>query len=213
MNYGALKTLANQYLEVDETTFNENIGQFVRLAEEDIFRQVQLQELMETSTAQVVTGSPYLALPADFLSAYSLAILVGTEYRMLLSKDHSFMREVYPNPDARGVPRFYALFDDETLMLGPTPDDDYSVELNYFYEPPSLTLNDDDNNTTWLSENGEQALLFGTILQGYIYLKGDQDVVAQYQNQYQTALAALKIIAEGRNRKDSYRKSDRRIPV
>lgn len=213
MNYGALKTLANQYLEVDETTFNANIGQFVRLAEEDIFRQVQLQELMETSTAQVVTGSPYLALPADFLSAYSLAIMVGGEYRMLLSKDHSFMREVYPNPDVLGVPRFYALFDDETLMLGPAPNDDYSVELNYFYEPPSLTEDDDDNNTTWLSENGEQALLFGTLLQGYIYLKGDQDVVAQYQNQYQTALAALKIIAEGRNRKDSYRKSDRRIPV
>jgi hypothetical protein len=161
----------------------------------------------------VVTGSPYLALPADFLSAYSLAIMVGGEYRMLLSKDHSFMREVYPNPDVLGVPRFYALFDDETLMLGPAPNDDYSVELNYFYEPPSLTEDDDDSNTTWLSENGEQALLFGTILQGYIYLKGDQDVVAAYQNQYQTALAALKIIAEGRNRKDSYRKSDRRIPV
>ena len=213
MNYGTLKTLTNQYLEVDETTFNANIGQFVRLCEEDIFRQVQLQELMETSTATLLPNDQYLALPADFLSPYSLAVIVGGEYRMLLSKDHSFMREVYANPTTTGVPRFYAMFDDETIMLGPTPDQAYQVELNYFYEPLSLTQGDDNANETWLSKNGEQALLFGTVLQGYIYLKGDQDVIAAYQNQYQSALAALKIIAEGRNRKDSYRKSDRRIPT
>lgn len=212
MNYGELKTLVKDYLEVDETTFNSHIDQFVRLAEEDIFRQVQLQDLMETATASLVVGDQYLSLPTDFLSMYSLAVIVDGDYRMLLSKDHSFMREVYSDTSVQGVPRFYALFDEETMMLGPTPDDTYTVELNYFYEPTSLSAGA-DSVETWLSINGEQAILFGTILQGYIFLKGDQDVIAAYQNQYQSAIAALKVLAEGRNRKDSYRKSDRRIPV
>ena len=212
MNYGELKTLVQEYLECEEATFVANIDQFVKLAEEDIFRQVQLQDLMETSTATLTVGDQYLALPTDFLSIYSLAVIVSGSYQMLLSKDHSFMREVYSDTSVTGVPRFYAFFDEATLMLGPVPGSGYTVELNYFYEPASLSAGA-DSGTTWLSENAEQALLFGTVLQGYIYLKGDQDVIAGYQNQYQSALAALKIIAEGRNRKDSYRKSDRRIPT
>lgn len=212
MNYGELKTLVQQYLECEETTFVANIDQFVKLAEEDIFRQVQLQELMETATASLVPSNQYLDLPTDFLSIYSLAVIVGGVYQMLVSKDHSFMREVYSNPSTEGVPRHYALFDDETIILGPVPNSAYTVELNYFFKPVSLTAGA-DGDSTWLSTNAEQAILFGTILQGYIYLKGDQDIIASYTDRYQSALAQLKIIAEGRNRKDSYRKQDRRLPV
>jgi len=212
VNYGELKTLVKQYLEVDETTFNDNIGQFVRLCEDDIYRQVQLQDLMETATSNVVPDSPFLGLPDDFLSAYSLSVLVGDEVQYLTSKDHSFIKEAYPSITFRGVPRFYAFFDEKTLVLGPTPDIDYQVEMNYFYEPASLSAGD-DSDETWLSVNGESAILFGTIVQGYIYLKGDQDVMKQYQEQYTQAIATLKIIAEGRNRKDSYRRSDKRMSV
>lgn len=213
MNYGELRDLVKSYLECDETTFNENFPTFVRLAEEDIERQVQLQDLMETSTSNLVPDTPYMALPADFLSTYSIAVVVNGEYRFLLPKDHSFIRECFPSPTVTGVPRFYALFDDETMMLGPTPDDDYLVELNYYYEPPSLAEGENDANTTWISINGENAILFGTVLQGYIYLKGDQDVMKQYMETYSQATSALKVIAEGRNRKDSYRQPDQRIPV
>lgn len=212
MNKLQVKTYVQQYLECEESTFVANIDQFIRMAEDDINRQVQLQELMETSTAALNIGDQFLALPDDFLSIYSLAVIVNGEYRMMLSKDHSYIREVYADPTDTGVPRFYAFFDEGALMLGPPPDQNYSVELNYFFEPASLAAGG-DTSTTWLSVNGEQALLFGTILQGYIYLKGDQDVIQSYTNQYQAAIASLKIIAEGRNRKDSYRKSDRRIPV
>lgn len=210
MNYGTLKNLVKEYLEVDEATFNDNIAIFVRAAEEDIFRQVQLPDLMQTSTANFISGNQFLPVPSDFLSPYSLAVIVNGEYRMMLSKDHSFIREVYPGTGERGVPRFYAVYNDANFLIGPTPDDDYDVELNYFYEPPSLTSGD-DSKETWLSVNAENAILFGTIIQGYIYLKGDQDVMKQYIEQYQTAIAALKILAEGRNRKDVYRNSDRRI--
>lgn len=213
MNYGELKSLVKQYLECEETTFVANIGQFVRLAEEDIYRQVQLQDLIEVSRVNLVPGTPYLALPQDFLSAYTLAIKSGNEFSYLLSKDFSFIREVYPNESTTGVPRFYAFFDDETIILGPTPDDDYLMELSYYYKPTSITDADNDTNETWLSLNGTSALLFGTILQGYIYLKGDQDVIKMYTDNYTQSVAALKIISEGRNRKDSYRKSDKRLPV
>jgi len=212
VNYGELKTLVQQYLECEETTFVDNIDQFVKLAEDDIFRQVQLQDLMKTDTGTTVLNVQNIALPGDFLSIYSVSIKVNGVYQMLLSKDYSFIREVYADDTATGIPRFYAFYDEANLMLGPVPNAAYPVEFNYFFEPTSLTAGG-DSGTTWLSENGEQALLFGTVVQGYIYLKGDQDVIAQYTNQYQSALAALKIIAEGRNRKDSYRKSDRRIPV
>jgi len=131
---------------------------------------------------------------------------------MMLSKDYSFIREVYGEVGGEGIPRFYAVYNDANFIIGPTPDQDYPVELNYFFEPPSIT-DGDDTNETWLSINAENALLFGSIIQGYVNLKGDQDVMQQYVEQYQTAMAALKVLAEGRNRKDSYRMSDQRIPV
>jgi len=208
MNYGALKQLIQDYLETEETSFVDNLPTMIRAAEEDIFRQVQLPDLMQTATSSCTTDEAILPMPSDFLSPYSLGITVAGETVMLISKDHSFIKETYPS--GTGTPRFYAIFNDANIILGPTPDDDYAVELNYFYEPASIT-DGTDSDTTWLSTNAENALLFGAIVQGYTYLKGDQDVFAQYKAQYDTALAALKILAEGRNRKDIYRVSDRRI--
>lgn len=212
MDYGTLKELTQQYLENREPSFVDNLPTMIRAAEEDIFRQVQLPDLMQTSTSSCIPGDFFLPLPLDFLSPYSLGVVVGGEMQMMLSKDQSFIREAYPSVGGSGVPRFYAVYNDAYLMLGPTPDAPYQVELNYFYEPPSLTVGP-DNHTTWLSINAENALLYGTLIQGYTYSKGDQDVFAQYQTQYQTALAALKVLAEGRNRKDVYRLSDRRLPT
>ena len=213
MNYLELKNAVKTYLECDETDFNNNFDMFVELAEEDFYRQVQLPNLMQTATATFLVNDRYLPLPSDYLSPYSLAVILPSgEYRMMLSKDHSFIRETYPNPNLTGVPRFYAQFDNMTFLIGPTPDQNYPVEMNYFYIPASLTTLGDDGET-WLSINGENAILFGTIIQGYIYLKGDQDVIASYKEQYAQAIASLKIIAEGRDRKDSYRTSDRRLPV
>lgn len=212
MNHGQLNALIKQYLEVDETSFNENIPVFIRAAEEDIFRQVQLPDLMRTSTATFIPGNMFLPVPSDFLAPYSLAVEVDGFIQMMLSKDYSYIREVYGEAGTQGIPRFYAVYNDANFIIGPTPDIDYPVELNYFFEPPSIT-DGDETNTTWLSINAENALLYGSLIQGYTYLKGDQDVAKQYMEQYQMAMAALKVLAEGRNRKDSYRMSDRRIPV
>lgn len=212
MNYGELKALAKDYLETDEDTFNANIAYFVSNAEEEVYRQVQLPDLKAIATNTTNSNDRYLSTPSDFLSPYTMAVLDADVYHPLINKDLSFMREAFPSTIVTGRPRYYAVYDDANFILGPTPDTEYTMELAYFYEPASLTTLG-DSGTTWLSENAENAILFGTLIQGYIYLKGDQDVIAQYQEKFASAVADLKIIAEGRDRKDSYRQSDKRIPV
>lgn len=212
MTYTELKALVQQYLENEETSFVANIDDFTRLAEEEIYRQVQLHDLKTLATTTTNTGDRYLATPSDFLAAYSMAVKDGDEYTVLLSKDVSFMREAFPDTTATGKPRFYSLLDDKNFILGPTPDDEYEIEMNYFFEQESL-VDIGDGKETWLSKNAKNAILFGVLYHGYIYMKGDQDVIKMYQDKYIQALADLKIIAEGRNRKDSYRTSDKRLPV
>ena len=213
MNKAEVYALASSYLEATETTFVDSLDTFVKLTEEDIYRQVQLPELRQNSTANVISGSPYIEVPNDYLSSYSMAVIDGTgAYHFLTSKEVNFMREVYPDPNALGLPRFFAQFDGDTFIVAPTPDDNYEVELHYYFRPPSLsTLGDTD--TTWLSVNAENALLFGVIMHGYIYLKGDQDVMQAYKAEYEKAIMNLKTIAEGRIRKDSYLNIDKRVPV
>lgn len=212
MTKAELYALVQSYLEATETNFVSSIDQFVQLCEEDVYRQVQLPELRQNSTTVFSTGSPYLETPNDYLSAYAMAVIVAGRYSFLTSKEVNFMREVYPNPATLGVPRWFAQFDSDSFIVAPTPDSDYTVELHYFFKPPSLTTMG-DGGTTWLSEHAENALLFGTVMHGYIFLKGDQDVMAAYKMQYEKAIQDLKTIAEGRARKDSYRNIDKRIPV
>lgn len=209
MNYSELTALVKEYLEVDETTFNANIDQFVKLAEEEIYRAVQLKDLRKNSTASLVDGNQYLGLPSDYLSSYSLAVSNSGEYSYLLHKDVNFIREAFPNATTEGLPRFYAEFDDDTLILGPTPDSNYTVELHYYYKPTSIV----DSSTSWIGTNAENALLWGTLIQAYIFLKGDQDVMAMYQQRYDTAIRDLTILQEGRNNKDTYRKPNKRVDI
>jgi hypothetical protein len=209
-----LVDLVKQFLESDETTFVDNIDQFIRLCEDEIYREVQLPDLRKLNSPAITTtaSTRYINIPDDYLSAYYMAVLDSGQYYPLLSKDESFMREVYGSTTATGRPRFFAQLDDAQFILGPTPDAVYTVELEYFYKPDSLA-DGSDTGTTWLSEKAEGALLYGTILQGYIYLKGEQDVIASYKDKYAQAVADLKLIAEGRDRKDSFRTSDKRLPV
>lgn len=212
MNLGDLKNYVKEYLECEETTFDANIDTFIQLAEEDIFRQVQLPDLKATATANMTVGDRLLAKPDDYLATYYLFTQVNGEFVALEQRDASFLREVYPTVGGTGTPRYYAENDDTSFVIGPTPDLAYPVELHYFFRPDSLTTVG-DTGTSWLSNNAENALLFGTIVQGYIFLKGDQDVIAQYKEKYQQAVGDLTILAEGRNRKDTYRKENKRLPV
>lgn len=213
MDKQTLVAAVKQYLENEETTFVAQIDQFIKLAEEDIYRQVQIKDLRKNFTSAFTPSDPNLSLPSDYLSPYSFAVIDGVgAYSYLLQKDVPFIREAYPDPTSTGTPRYYAQFDDAVLIVGPTPASALSVELYYFYRPTSLA-DGGDSGTTWLSINAEQALLFGTLVQGYIFMKGDQDVIDKYKEQYVQALASLKLILEGRADKDTRRRPNRRIEV
>lgn len=211
MNYGELKDLAQQFLENEEATFVANLPLFVRLMEEEVYRRVQLPELRKNSTSTFTTGSPYVQLPSDYKSAYSIAVVVDSEYAFLQNKDVNFIREAYPNASTTGVPRYYAQFDDDTLIVCPSAASNYTLEMHYYYAPATLADEDDDDNTTWLSENAENVVLYGTLMHGYIYMKGEQDVIQYYRSKFEDAMMELQRIAEGRQRKDTYRSPDKRV--
>jgi hypothetical protein len=212
MNWGELKTAATAYLEAGSTQYTVNMPLYARLAEEDIYRQVQLPVSRATAYTQMIAGDRFLTQPIDCLSVYSLNVTIDGEIRMLLPKDPAFLREAYPM-DEQGEPRFYAIHDNDSFALAPIPDDFYRVEANYFIKLPSISAGDIATNTTWLSQNGENALLFGLIYHGYIFEKGDQDVIQLYKGQFDKGIADLKLIVEGRQKKDTYRTPDQRIPT
>jgi len=207
MNYTQLTAALQDYLETSETSFVSNIPTFVRQAEERIYRSVQIPELRKNVTAATTSGNQYLARPSDFLSAFSLAVVDGSgNYSYLYDKDVNFIREAYPGPSTSGLPKYYAQFDGDQVgtegnfILGPTPNSNYTVELHYYYDPPSIV----DTGTSWLGTNAETALLYGSLVEAYTYLKGDADMLQLYTNRYMEAMAQLFGI-DLRSKRDDYR--------
>ena len=211
MNYSELSSLIQEYVQSTETSFVANIPQFVQLAEERIFNTVQIPALRQNSTATVSVGNQYMALPSDWLSTFSLAIIHPSTnvYTYLLNKDVNFIRECYTTAGTQGAPQYYGIWDDTTMILGPTPDLAYTLELHYYYYPPSIV----DVGTSWLGTNFETVLLYGSLREAYIYLKGEPDMVKNYEDKYQEALMQLKRLGDGLDRQDAYRSGQARIPV
>ena len=200
--YTTLKTAIQDYLQTTESSFVSNIPTFITQAEERILRTVQLPDFKKNVTANVSNGNEYLAMPSDFLSQYSMAI-DNSGYEYLLFKDTNFIREVSPDVTAKGVPKYYGIFDDSNFILGPTPNADYFVELHYLYKPLSISV--DPSGTSWLGTNAENSMLYGSLIEAYTYLKGDPDLMSLYQSKFDESLAQLKILGEGYNTTDNYR--------
>ena len=196
MNYSELVQAVKDYTENTETTFVNNIDMFIRQAEERIFRDVQIPELRKNVTGNISSGNQYLARPADFLTTLSLAVISGGDFTYLLEKEVNFIREAYPSASTTGTPKYYAIFDGDTsgsngnFILGPTPDAAYNVELHYYYDPPSIVT----TSTSWLGDNAEAALLYGTLYEAYTFMKGEPDVLQNYQQRYQSALVNMAAI-------------------
>jgi hypothetical protein len=207
MNYTQLTQALQDYLETSETSFVSNIPTFVKQAEERIYRSVQIPELRKNATAATTSGNQYLARPSDFLSVFSLAVVDGSgNYSYLYDKDVNFIREAYPSASTSGLPKYYAQFDGDqagtegNFILGPTPNAVYTVELHYYYDPPSIV----DTGTSWLGTNAETALLYGSLVEAYTYLKGDADMLQLYTTRYMEAMAQLFGI-DLRSKRDDYR--------
>lgn len=211
MNYAQLVTLIQEYCETTEPTFVANIPTFVQLAEERIYNSVQIPAIRKNSTGTATASFPYVTLPSDWLSTYSLAVIdpITGEYEYLLNKDVNYIRAAYPSPTAIAKPKYYAIWDADTMILGPTPDDDYTLELHYYYYPASIV----DTSVSWLGTNFETVLLYGAVREGYVYLKGEQDIMNYYEQKYQEALALLKRLGDGLDREDAYRSGQVRVNV
>lgn len=207
MNYAELYQLVIDMTENENSTFTGNIPTMVKLAEERIGREVQLPDFRKSQEGTLTSGNRFLTLPSDWLSTYSLSVEVSSSYQLLITKDVNFINEAFPSTSATGVPRFYATWDDDTLVLGPAPDSNYTVELYYYFLPESIVT----ASTTWLGTNAQNALLYGTLIQAANYMQIDQDIMANYQQEYNQALASLIMLAEGRLRKDDYRMSRPRV--
>lgn len=204
MTYAELKSLIQDYTQNTESQFVADLPTFIQQTEERILKSVQLPVFRKNVTGQTSDGNQYLATPTDFLDNFSLSVTVSGSQTFLLFKDVNFIREAYPNASTTGLPKHYALFDDTTFIVGPTPNDNFVVELHYFYRPASITAGE-DSGTTWLSTNAMGALLYGTLLESYVYMKGERDLMAQYERRFLESLARLKNLGEGDNTVDTYR--------
>jgi hypothetical protein len=211
VNYSQLSTLIQEYCESTESSFVANIPTFVQLAEERIYNSVQLPAIRKNSTATMSIGNKYMSLPTDWLSTFSLAVFDPStnEYTYLLNKDVNYIRQAYPDADDTGRPEYYAIWDDNTMILGPAPDLAYTAELHYYYYPTSIVV----AGTSWLGTNFETVLLYGSLREAYTYLKGEQDMMNYYEQKYQESLGLLKRLGDGLDRQDAYRSGQVRIPV
>jgi hypothetical protein len=194
-------------------TQKEQIDTFIQQAEQRIFNSVQIPDLRKNVTGNTTTGNKYLNVPSDWLATFSLSCIdpVTGAQSFLLNKDVEYIRECYPVPTATGKPAYYSIFDDTTFILGPTPDTVYDMELHYYYYPQSIT--ESQSGTSWLGDNFDSVLLYGSLLEAYTYMKGEPDVIQNYMARYNEALAMLKQLGEGKNRQDTYRTMQARYPV
>ena len=218
MNYTELSNAIQAYTENTEADFVAEIPVFVTQAEQRIYNSVQFPSIRKNVTGSMTTNNKYLQCPTDFLAVYSLAVINASgEYEYLLNKDVNFIRQAYPQPSDTGIPRHYALFGPRsdnaaelTFILGPTPDAGYSSELHYYFYPPSISV---APYTSWLGDNFDSVLLYGSLVEAYTYMKGEQDIMTFYNTKYQEALALAKRLGDGMERQDAYRSGQYRQKV
>jgi hypothetical protein len=188
----------------------DQLNTFIEQAEQRIFNSIQFPVIRKNVTGTTTFGNKYLATPVDFLSVFSIAVIAANgSYEFLLNKDVNFIREAYPTPTDLGTPAYYALFNENTFILGPTPDSNYSTELHYFYYPESIVT----AGTSWLGDNFDSVLLYASLLEAAAFMKSDPDTIKNYTDRYNEALLLAKRLGDGLDRQDAYRSGQVRIPV
>jgi len=210
MNYAQLVTAIEDYTETTESVFVSQIPTFVQIAEERIYNAVQIPAIRRNVVGSFTANDKYLSLPTDYLATFSLAVTdTFGDQQFLIDKDVNFIRQAYPNASDAGLPKYFGQFAPYTFIIGPTPDQNYVVELHQYYYPESIVT----AGTSWLGDNFESALLYGALREAVIFQKGEQDMVAYYEQKYQESLALLRDLGDGKDRRSAYRDGQLRLPV
>ena len=207
LNYTQLTNAIKEYTQVEyagdgaEPTFIANIPNFVRNAESVINNRVQLPAFRKNVTSSCTIGFPYIDLPNDFLSVFSFAVVDDDGYHYMLNKDVNYIREFFPFPAVVGIPQYYSLFDNSAFLIGPTPDQEYTVEMHYYALPESIVT----AGTSWVGTNFPNVLLYGSLVEASVFMKGETEMTQTYQAKFQEALEEMKQLGDGKNREDNYR--------
>jgi len=210
--FTTLKSAIQDYTENTESTFVADLAIIIQQAEDRIVKSVELPNFRKNVTGSFTNGNQYLTAPDDYLYPFSLAVLDSSNnYSYLISTDVSFIREAYPSAASTGVPKHYAQFDDNSFIVGPSPNANLNVELHYYYIPTSISASAD--GTSWLGTNAPELLLYASLIEAYTFMKGEPDVMANYEKRFQEALQRLTLLSDGYNRKDAYRDGQRKIDV
>ena len=225
MNYAELLETVKGYCENDfpDTSFTdssgvivsltstEQVNRFIKQSEQKIYNSVQILALKKNVIGALALDNKYLAVPTDWLADFSIAVIDPTTgaYNYLLSKDVNYIREAFPNPTSTGTPTHYALFNQTSYIVGPTPDKNYEAELHYFYYPETIVT----AGSSWLGDNYDSALLYGCLIEAHIFMKGEADTYQYYTQRYNESILGLKQLSEGKNRQDAYRTEQARYEV
>ena len=199
-----LKTAIQDYTDNSETIFVNNLNNFIKAAEEKIFKSIDLDIFRKNVTSALTSSDQFLTVPSDYLASFSLQITTSGSESFLLQKDVNYLREYTPAASTTGLPKYYARFDENNFMLAPTPDSNYTIELHYYYRPTSITAGA-DSGTTWISTNAPFALLYGSLIEAYTFMKGETDVIQNYTNTYLQYMERLKDLGEARENTDANR--------
>ena len=210
--YAQLETAIQDYTENTETSFVSNLATFITQAEERILKSVQLSLFRKNVSGTMANANRFLACPSDYLAPFSLSFVDASSDHVFLDfKDPDYVQSFNPDAATVGLPRYYAVYDVDNFILGPTPNAAYNVELHYFYRPASLTAGA-AGGTTWLSENASIALLYGSLIEAYIFMKGEPDMMALYEKRFTEAISGMKMLGEAKEVTDEYRTGQVRRP-
>jgi hypothetical protein len=211
MTFNELVTNIRNYTDVDANVFSESvINTFVTMAQNRILRDIDLDVFKLESTGNLTANNRFLSAPQDILTHRYLMVVIAGERRFLDFRDQSFMREYWPDYTETGIPKYYAVWDQNTFSVAPTPNQSYTVQLGYIYRPAQISST---NQTSWISTNAPEALLYACLIQAYSYTKGPPDMLAYFENSYKQAIQGLGLEQNGRRRRDEYRDGMLRIPL
>lgn len=210
MTYAELIATIQTYTQNSEDTFVAELPNIVKQAEDRIYHMVQLPMLRKSQSGTMTSSNRFLSTPTDFISVFSLAVVdASSDYYFLINKDVNFIREAFRAVGTEGQPRYYALWDEDTIVVGPTPSTSITTELHYFYKPTSIV----DATNTWLGDENEAVLLYACLVEAYTFMKGEPDLLQLYDNKFKEALVKLKELGDGKNRQDAYRSGQVRMAV